>query len=86
MQSVRRVGPATGGTLQHGALGPDGACRNCACPENPLVSGQGNEEVPAVAGVGFPVGTVEMRGRVAPSSAVAEQVAAEDLLALASLP
>ena len=52
----------------------------------PLVSGQGNKEVPEVSGMGFPVGIVEMRDRVAPQSIVAEQAAAEDLLALASPP
>ena len=51
----------------------------------PLVSGQGNKEVPAVAGMGVPFGTMEMRGEAAPPSTVAEQVAVEGLLALASL-
>ena len=52
----------------------------------PLVSGQGNEEVPAVIGMGIPIGTVEMRGQAASLSTVAEQAAVEDLLALAPLP
>ena len=51
----------------------------------PLVSSQGNEEVPAVAGEGTPARTIKMKGPVTPSSAAAEQVAAEGLLALASL-
>ena len=52
----------------------------------PLVSGRGKEEVPAAVGVGLPVETVEIMGHMAPLSTVAEQVAAEGLLALVSPP
>ena len=52
----------------------------------PLVSSQGNKEVPAVAGKETPAGAMKMKGPVAPSSSAAVQVAAEGLLALASPP
>ena len=69
------------------ALGPAGHTRNCThILIIPLVLGQGIEEEPAVSGMEVPVGMVEMRGHMAPSSAVAEKVAVEGLLALASLP
>ena len=68
------------------ALGLVGWAGNCAhVLRIPLVSSQGNKEVPAAAGMGTPVLMVEMRGWVAPLSAVAEQVAVEGLLALDSL-
>ena len=87
MQSVQRAGRPLVAPCNVG-LGADGVhAGNCMhILRIPLVSGQGNKEVPAVAGMGVLVGMVEMRGHVAPSSAVAEQVAAEGLLALASLP
>ena len=61
--------------------------RNCArVLRIALVSSQGNEEVPAVTCEGTPVWMVEMKGRVAPPSAIAEQAAVEGLLALGSPP
>ena len=69
------------------ALGPEGFAGNCVCVLRiRLVLSQGNEEVPAAAGKGTPAGMMKMKGPMAPLSTVAEQVAAEGLLALASLP
>ena len=54
------------------ALGPAGHAGNCAhVLRIPLLSSQGNKVVHAVAGVGTPVRTVEMRGWATPPSAVA---------------
>ena len=69
------------------ALGLEGHAGNCVrVLKIPLVLSQGNKEVPAVAGEGTPAGMMRMRGPMTPSSAAAEQVVVEGLLALASPP
>ena len=68
-------------------LGPVGHVGNCAnVLIIPLVKGQGNEEVPAVASMEVPLRMMKMRGPVNPSCGAAKQVAVESLLALASPP
>ena len=69
------------------AWGLAGRAGNCVhVLRIPLVSSQGNKEVPLVVSEGTPVQMVEMRGRAAPPSPIAELAAVEGLLALASLP
>ena len=76
-----------GGHWWHPATYALGHAGNCTrVPRIPLVLGQGNKEVPAVAGMGVPIVMVEIRGCMAPSSAIVEQVVVEGLLALESLP
>ena len=53
---------------------------------NPLDIKPGDDKVLGVAHMEVPVEAVGMRNPVTPSSAAAEQVAVEGLLALASLP
>ena len=69
------------------ALGLVGHVGNCAnVLRIPLVKGQRNEEVPAVASMEVPLGMMKMRGPVNPSCGAAKQVSVESLLALAFLP
>ena len=68
-------------------LGPVGHERNSPkVLRIPLVSGLGNEEVAAVAGMKSSIGMVKMKSLVTPSGTVAKQVVAEGLLALAFPP
>ena len=79
-------GAATGGTLQCKPWGRRGAQDCTHVLRIPLVSSQGNKEVPAVAGEGTPAGMMKIKGPVTPLNAAAEQAAGEGLLALASPP
>ena len=63
MQSVRRAGWPLVAPCHMGAWGQRGVQGNCAhVLRIPLVSSQGNEEVPAVAGEGTPAWDDEDEG------------------------